>query len=416
MKIGEFYSQNAPNLEMINNPNWRQFRFALFNRRFFKVPDSIKNEKDLQKWLVSKKPMDVYYSVSKFLSPHLIGPKGEKISENLFLGSDLVFDIDFEPFCIRNLEKARRETIKLLSFIKEKNFEILYIAFSGAKGFHLVCKDPYKYDFDNPIERENKAKEYRRKLVDEILEKEIKIDPKVTVDTRRILRLPGTINSKTGLECILLDEKQLEKRAIEIIKNSRRVDINASKIRKEMTDQFHWIRKILGLHRKEVRSNSPYFYSSFLSSEVTNTKLHVPIVSFRTRNEIKAVKKLNELQETYNLSDFFLFRGDKLFAIGINALQRNRVEKILKKAESTNTHFFNKYKKAFTRIAPKVDEKMREFEKAPEFIRKVQSSNSQKPVSKTHLNFLNSCQIAAKKYQKQIGGEEFILSHSLIEN
>jgi hypothetical protein len=387
------------------------------NGKFFKVPDIIRSTPDLREWILKKKPLDVYYSTACFLAPDKVGSRTEKISENLFLYADLVFDIDFEPFCVRNIERARLQALKLLDFLKRKKIEIKYLAFSGSKGFHVVCKDPWKYAEASPLDRESKAKQFRKSLAEEISGLGIKIDSKVTVDTRRILRLPGTINSKTGLECILLSETDLALRAIQIIKKPRRINITASLIPLGNDRLVSPESKILGLNRLEARSNPPYYYSSFLSSRVIGTKLHVPIIALHTRSEKKALQKISQIQCEYGLSDFFLFRGDSLFAIGLDALQKARIAKILKKANSQNLAFFKKYGNSFVRISPKVSEKMRIVCEAPAFLFSILSENSAaRPVSKSHLLFLKQCSIDVKDYPFLVGKEEFSLSHCLIEN
>lgn len=417
-KDNSVYLCQKPSLSVISDPKWRQFRFVLQNNRFFKVPDCIRNETVLQKWLVLLDPLDVYYSVARFLDPQKVGPRTEKISENMFLGADLVFDIDREPFSVYKIEQARKETIKLFGFLKTKNIQTKYIAFSGAKGFHVVCTDPFEYMQENPLEREHEAKKFRQEITKEMTAQGLKFDTKVTVDTRRILRLPGTLNSKTGLLCTLLSENELRKnRASKIIKKAKPLHFGAFRIRKEMTGHFMF-RKILGLHRKEARSNPPFYFSSFLSSKVIGTKLHAPFLVFNGKNKQKAIEKIESLQEIYRLSDFFLFEGKKLFAIGLDALQPKRVKKILFKAQSTNRFFFEKYKQAFVQAGPKVDEKLNEFEKAPQFVCKVKSKlvNPVHQISRPHLTFLENAHIRHSDYQKQCGKNEYTLSHALIEN
>ncbi len=417
MDIKEFYKNFPPSLEEISSPNWRQFRFALPNGRFFKVPDTIRNEKILQKWLVKKNPADVYYSVAKFLSPQKVGAKTDELYKNLFLGADLVFDIDFSPFSIRKLEMARKEALKLLGFLRQKKIVVKYIAFSGAKGFHLVCIDPFEYNCESPVERENQAKKFRKEIAGQVLSDGIKIDSKVTVDTRRIIRLPGTINSKTGLECIVLHEEELQLRASKIIKKSGRVIINASAIRKEMTGKFHFLRKIFGLESIGSQIKPPYIYCSFLSSQVVGTKNHVPILIFTSLDKKKVVDAAKRIQEEYLLGDFFLFRAKKFFAVGLDCLQPRRIEKILKKAGSANFNFFKKHGRAFVQVSPVVDEKMMVTEKAPEFIALIQSPLvSRNPVSNSHLKFFQDCKIETMDYAKKAGESEYVLSHALVEN
>ena len=194
-----FYAAHPPSMDAIQKPQWRQFRFALSDGRFFKVPDVIRTPADLQNWLIQKKPADVYYTVGRFLRPERLGPRSGIVSDNLFLGADLVFDIDHPPFCPENIDHARKDALRLIQWLDQACFSIRYVAFSGSKGFHVVCADPFDYPESSPLDREKSARLKRKIIADRVLDEGIPIDAKVTVDTRRILRVPGTINSKSIL-------------------------------------------------------------------------------------------------------------------------------------------------------------------------------------------------------------------------
>ncbi len=417
MNLNEFYNSNNFSLEKITDTQWRQFRFFLPNSRFFKVPDTIRDSRVLKSWVLKKQPLDIYYSVARFLSPQTVGPASEKISDNLFLGADLAFDIDKQPFRVRNIEKARIQTLNLIGFLQEQKIPVKYIAFSGSKGFHVLCEDKFDYGECTPLQREKKAKQLRKTLCEQILAKGIEIDSKVTVDTRRIIRLPGTINSKTGLECRLLSLEELFLPARQIINNSQKVSISACTIRKEMTGNFQFARKIRGPEPTASKVLPQFVYCSFLSSKVSGTKLHVPIIVFNSKNLQKAADCIQLLQQEYGLDDFFLFKGKELFAIGLNALQPERINKILKKAYSKNRHFFKKFVPAFVQISPTIGEKLNQVQKAPEFLKTIQSANiAKKPVSSGHIKFLSDCQINFKESGFAVGKKEYSLSHCLVEN
>ena len=131
------------------------------------------------------------------------------LSDNIFLSSDIVFDIDRSPFSAANLELARQDTLRLLAFCDDNQLAVKYIAFSGSKGFHVICADPRRYDDPSPLVREDMAKAARREIIARVLAEGIAIDTKITADTRRIIRVPGTINSKTGYVCTVLSRDQL---------------------------------------------------------------------------------------------------------------------------------------------------------------------------------------------------------------
>ena len=115
-----------------------------------------------------------------------------------------MFDIDFTPLSLENLEQARITTLKLHNWIeKNYDYELLSISFSGNKGFHLFYNDLDRtlFSIENAKDRENAVKAERNKLLQEVLLAGFKVDPRITADTRRIIRLPGSIHGKTGLLC-----------------------------------------------------------------------------------------------------------------------------------------------------------------------------------------------------------------------
>lgn len=416
MNILQFYQENRPDLDVIPHPNWRQYRFLLPDGGFLKVPDVIRTPKDLQRWLIEKQPLDAYYSVAKYLNPRTVGPKTHRVSDNLFLGADLVFDIDERPFTPKNMEKAKNTVLNLLAWLDGKQISVNYIAFSGSKGFHVVCQDPFLYDHENPLDREHAAKENRTAIVGELDAQGIAIDAKVTKDTRRIFRVPGTINSKTGLECTVLERADLEKPFKEILKKSRRVRVSAFPIRKEMTVALQAFRTIGGLHRWNARSAPTHYFTSLLSSRVTGTKLHVPIIILKTRHTGFAERLLRRIQEKYRLSDVYVFQGDPVWAMTVDALQASRVQRILEAAQAQNAGFFKKHGKAFVRVAPKTDPNLETLADAPRLTATLSAPTpSHYPASHAHQAFLEQCGIVAAAFGKKAGKTEFQLRHAVMQ-
>ena len=83
------------------------------------------------------------------------------------------------------------------------NHELISISFSGGKGFHLIFKDAKREKFliEDLAKREQTVIEQRKALLDEVLEAGFDVDKLVTADTRRIIRLPGTLHGTTGWCC-----------------------------------------------------------------------------------------------------------------------------------------------------------------------------------------------------------------------
>jgi DNA primase catalytic subunit len=136
----QFYQQNPPVLSPITDLSHRHFRLLLPQGTFLKVPVRICSPAALQRWLTRYRPSDVYYSTSCWLVPENLGRRERTpLADNIFLSSDIVFDIDRSPFSLENLECAREDTRRLVAFCHHHGLPVKYVAFSGSKGFHVVC-------------------------------------------------------------------------------------------------------------------------------------------------------------------------------------------------------------------------------------------------------------------------------------
>jgi hypothetical protein len=268
------------------------------------------------------------------------------------------------------------------------------------------------------LEREEKTKKTKRQIAQKILSQGIKIDSRVTVVSRHILRVPGTINSKSGYCCRILINGELRNyHANEIVKKTNYIDPSALVIPRGNERKITFPRKILGLYRFRARLDPPlYYYASFLSNKVTATKLFILIIEFIKTNESKIFKELISIMETYKLSDAFLFKGDLYFAILPFALQKRRVEKILVATNSPNLSSFRKYQQTFTRISAKVDLNLHSYMDKPLFIRHIEINLPEKPVSASHLQFLINSGVDFRNFSRRVGLAEYIIRHTLIEN
>jgi len=74
------------------------------------------------------------------LAPTNDGAKGELLSENLFLFSDLAFDIEGKDYRKKSLEKARKETIKLLEFLDNHNILVKLLHSLAQRDFMWCVK------------------------------------------------------------------------------------------------------------------------------------------------------------------------------------------------------------------------------------------------------------------------------------
>ena len=426
-QIKSYYKSNPVDLATTSPVKFRHFRFRLEDGSFYKVKSKIRDSRGLREYLVRKAPLDVYYSTACWLNPHVLGSRVEKdVLKNLLISCDLVFDIDCGGRL--KLEDARQQAIAVNEFLESKGINVRYSAFSGSKGFHVVCDDPWNDEIseENPRKRESEAIGRRRRIVQEAKEEGIVFDEKVTVDTRRIIRLPGTLNSKTGFVCTVISKKMLESDIHEIIKLARRHAINAPRIplrirAREMTHDFI-MGKIPGLlGRLGVRPTPEEgpCYSTFITSNIPGTRLKIPVLEFggwRKIEEITGVIK--KVQSQYGLGDIFIFGdGNRFTAFSLKAVSRRRVEKILFAAGSMNLNACKKYGCTFMRVGKSVGMNGKVARREPELIR-VLESDLRGQASRTHFEFLSS--LGVKTSEKKVdfcgaGKEKLELVHAVIE-
>ena len=222
MKIREFdenslvnyYSKNVIDFSWIDKPSQHQFRWRCLDGSWNTAKRRIRDHKTLLKAIKNDNPTDIYFSTSAWLNPVDLPRKNDIESPRpVMLDHLIVFDIDVEPFSQKNIEKAKKMALELYQWVDENcNVNLINISFSGNKGFHLIYqdRDRHLFSIENLLEREEAVKNNRMQLVQEILANGFDIDTRVTADTRRIIRLPGTINSKTGWYCHKINYEILE--------------------------------------------------------------------------------------------------------------------------------------------------------------------------------------------------------------
>jgi hypothetical protein len=419
-----FYQHHLPDLSAITDLPHRHFRILLPRGIFLKLQDRIRSGEVLRRWLVRYRPSDVYYSTSCWLVPEHLGRRERTpLSDNIFLTSDIVFDIDRSPFSTGHLELARQDTLRLLEFCDDNNLTVKYTAFSGSKGFHVICADPRRYDNPSPLVREDMAKAARKDIIARVLAEGIAIDTRITGDTRRIIRVPGTINSKTGYVCTVLSREQLADPVSAILKYIPRVNAGTPLIPARGDDRpLRGARIITWLcHRFGVRSKpvSRFSYSTFLVSSVPGTTLQVPLFTYQPHCRIERVESLlSAVQQQYGLSDIYLYRsGTGISAVCLRTFPLRRLEKIIRASGSTNFGTLVKYKQLFFRVGEVRDENQGIINGQPGYVKTLPApeENNVRFVSRPHYDFLRDFIPLLREYPKKHGRGAVILTHTVNE-
>ena len=203
--LKDHYRDHRVDLSWLNKPSQHVFRWRTNDNRWLTAKRRVRDHASFLKAIGKDAPRDVYVSTASWLNPIEL-PRLRDNPEHypVLLDHFVVFDIDVAPFSIENLKKAQFIARGLMEWLEEhENLTLRSVSFSGSKGFHLIYDDPDRDAFALPElnEREMAVKAQRRALLDRVVEAGFEVDTKVTADTRRILRLPGSLHGSTGFAC-----------------------------------------------------------------------------------------------------------------------------------------------------------------------------------------------------------------------
>ena len=284
--LSEHYdSPNPISLDWLEKPSRHQFRWRTLSGPWVTARRRIASKNHLVKEFQGSMPTDVYVSTSSWLDPvNLPRLKDKRRPSPILLDHLVVFDIDMRPFCKRKLEAARLATLDLRNWLIENtDLAIQHVSFSGSKGFHLVAKDPNRDLFAEPDPklREQIVREQRKELLQRVLLAGHPVDPVVTADTRRIIRLPGTIHGATGWICSTIEYDWLERPVNDWIGNLPRhkLAINMPKNPPLSLPKLSLTKK-LTKPRADSASESEEFLSVEVSTHVQGTRDRSALISY----------------------------------------------------------------------------------------------------------------------------------------
>lgn len=185
-EIRDFYIKNIPYEPY--DLKYREFGIITFDG-IFKRHLGFTDVGSLQKYLVDKTPLHVYFSSSRYGDPTMLPMKKKKTT---ILGTDLVFDIDYDHLKNPTKFNAFKQSYLLFKLLKS-DFGLQYIKliYSGKRGFHVHC-------YDKSIQK--LSSDNRREVGEYFSDnKNIEIDFPITVDRSRLIRLPNSIHGNGGV-------------------------------------------------------------------------------------------------------------------------------------------------------------------------------------------------------------------------
>ena len=330
------YAQNPIDFSWIPSPNQHSYRWRTNKGRWVTARRRIRNHQTLAKAIGKDAVSDLYISTSRWLNPiDLPRLRDKERPHPILLDHLIVFDIDVAPLSLKNLEEARTTAIGLHNYLaSDTSMEFLICSFSGSKGFHLYYSDLErdKFAIEDPKEREEAVKTSRKQLLTQVLAEGYNVDERVTADTRRIIRLPGSIHGTTGYQCTVLGLEQLEKPLKDLLEDIPRIE-SAQKIPKRARMLKKKAKKKKSKQRKTVAdTRAVQQYMVEASTHVPGTKdrsvimLWLPLAWGSGQKALETA--LNMINEEKLGPCSFWQQGDRILMLCPLALPRAQVVKL----------------------------------------------------------------------------------------
>ncbi len=340
--LRQHYS-NGPVIELswLSKPTRHQFRWRTLKGPWVTSRRRISSGQSLVKDFKGSMPRDVFVSTSSWLDPvNLPRLKDANKPPPILLDHMVVFDIDMRPFCISRLDEARVAAIRLREWISETtDLDLQHISFSGGKGFHLIARDPDRSAFSepDPVRREEAVREQRRSLLDRAVEAGHPVDPVVTPDTRRIIRLPGTLHGSTGWACTILEDGLIEKPVKDWIGGITRHNLAVSMPKRPPIQLPNFRIRMRPKVMLEVRKEEGEGYLSLeVSSHVKGTRDRSAVIAWlpeRWGGPREAVDRAQEVFDSMDLGPVaYMYDGNGVLAIVPRAIPRDFLLSRLRKA------------------------------------------------------------------------------------
>ena len=332
----DHYAQNPIDLTWIPSPNQHSYRWRTTEGRWVNARRRIRDHQTLAKAIGKDVVSDLYISTSRWLNPiDLPRLRDKERPHPILLDHLIVFDIDVAPLSLKNLEKARTIAIDLHDYLdSDTSMEFLSCSFSGSKGFHLfyLDLDREKFAIEDPKEREETVRASRKELLTQVIEKGFDVDERVTADTRRIIRLPGSIHGTTGYQCTVLTLEHLKKPLKELLEDIPRIDSSQKIPKRARRLKKKAKKKKSKLRKKVVETRTMQQYMVEASTHVPGTKDRSVIMLWLPRAWGSGQEALETALEMINEEKLgpcsFWQQGDRILMLSPLAFPRAQVVKL----------------------------------------------------------------------------------------
>ena len=416
--LSEHYNSSSfIDLDWLEKSSRHQFRWRTLKGPWVTSKRRIATTNSLVKEFQGSMPTDVYVSTSSWLDPvNLPRLRDNKKPTPILLDHLVVFDIDMRPFCKKKLEAARLATLELRNWLSENTaLKIQHISFSGSKGFHLIAKDPNRDLFAEPDPklREEKVREQRKELLQRVLDAGHPVDPVVTADTRRIIRLPGTIHGSTGWICSIIEDEWLEKSVNDWIGKIPRHDL-AVKIPKNppFTLPKLSIGKKLTKPQNKAKSESEEFISVEVSTHVYGTKDRSALITYLPLKWGETKQAISRAQEHFEDLDLgpaaYLEDGRNVLVIIPRALPRDYlISKLSKIGLNGFANDLRRFEHAWVRVSGRLVSDSWESELEPITVLGYEASSRCKfPWSSSHLDLCKRLGLPIRVDSSELSGSK----------
>jgi hypothetical protein len=121
--FNQYYQNHEVDFMWLEKPSQHEFRWRCADGSWRKSKRRVSSIETFRKSISQANPSDIYFSTSSWLNPvDLPRLSDETRPHPILLNHLIVFDIDFAPLSLENLEMARTTTVKLQNWI-EKNYD-----------------------------------------------------------------------------------------------------------------------------------------------------------------------------------------------------------------------------------------------------------------------------------------------------